>query len=220
MGSGLGSHSVSVCVWYDGDVLGRGDQPRVELVEGPKEELFVDALVRTFGVPALGNRFSLVHVRDHSVLSAREWLGEIDEHVTLGDAAALAAGHTLEVDSYGRGGGPLPLMWDIVSTGLTIVGLVQGGQWAWERVHAARFRNHRAAAQEWVDAGIESEPSRALKLYVYAESQWNRDEFDRAFALDRMAGSALLRALNFQKVGTSPEVWAERGAETGIGIRV
>jgi len=220
MGSESGSQSVSVRVWYDGDVLGRGEEPQVEWVEGRAEEPFVEALVRTFGVPPLGNRFSLVHVGGHPAVSAREWLGEIDEHVTLGDAVALAAGHTLEVDSYGRGGGPLPLMWDIVSSGLTLVGLVQGGQWAWERVHAARFRNHRAAAQEWVDAGIESEPSRALKLYVYAESRWNRNEFDRAFALDRMAGSALLRTLNFEKVQTSPEVWAERSAETGIGIRV
>lgn len=201
------AESVSVLVWYDGDPGWLPSvTPKEATVTGRSDEAFVHALARTFGPPPEGNRYNLV-VRDGA--ETVDWLGEITEQVSLGDAAMVANGQTLQVDVLGRGGGAIPLMLDIVNAVLTVDGLLAGGAKVKRAIEAGRWKSQRQAARDWVDEGTDTEPSMELRRFVFEQPSWERGEFDRAFDLDRASGSALLRALGFRKTGTKPETWVE-----------
>lgn len=201
---------VTVRVWYDGDPGWlHGGLPQETLIEGDGSEPFVDALARAFGPHPPGNRYSLV-VRDG--LKTIAWLGEITPHVSLRDAASVADGETLQVDVLGRGGGAIPLMWDIVNAGLSVASVVQGAVYVERAMKRGRVRTQRALARGWLDQGTDTEPEMALRQSVYSEVTWLRDDFDRTFGLDREAGSKLLRALRYMKTRTHPETWTEERA--------
>lgn len=95
------AESVSVRVWYDGDPGWLPSvKPKGTTVTGRSDEAFIDALARTFCPGPEGNRYNLV-VRDGTETVHR--LGEITEQVSLGDAATVPNGQTLQVDVLGRG---------------------------------------------------------------------------------------------------------------------
>lgn len=207
MGGAKEQLTVSLKVDLDGSGYGGAvDSRRVDVV-GTPAELFEDALVRTLGQPDLGAKYHVVVPRHDGRASL--WLGAIDGHVSLGDMVRFADGDVVHIDLGGRGGGALPLLWDVIGGVSTLAWLVQLGLGANEQIKAARSRNSRTAAREWVDAGIETEPSMALKVFVYEERDWDRPAFDRRFALDRASGSALLRMLGYRKRSNDPEVWSE-----------
>ncbi|MFB3979872.1 hypothetical protein [Microbacterium proteolyticum] len=206
---GSAQEEATVCLKVDFDGSGYGtvvNSRRVDIVGRPAE-LFEDALVRTLERPDHGAKFHVI-VPAADGRSSR-WLGAIDEHVTLGDMVRFADGDVVHVDLGGRGGGALPLLWDVVGGVSTLAWLVQLGLGANGRIEAARYRNSRTAAREWVDAGVDAEPSMALRVFVYEERDWDRRAFDRRFALERASGSALLRMLGYRKVSNDPEVWSE-----------
>ena len=200
------SDTVIVRVWYDGNPGWMPEvQPRIAAVTAPGDCRFVDAMAATFGPAPEGNRYSLV-VRDGDATVA--WLGEFTEHVTVAEVARVAEGQMIQIDVMGRGGGIIPLVWEMVEAGLTIASVVEGGRAVSRKLTQARYRNERQAAQDWVDAGTESDPSMPLRQAVHSASRWVRSDFDRKFELEREPGSKLLRVLGFEKVSTDPETWA------------
>ncbi|PVW04766.1 hypothetical protein DEA06_08305 [Microbacterium sp. Gd 4-13] len=129
--------------------------------------------------------------------------------MTLLGASAAAGGEVLYIDVLGRGGGPTPLMWDIVEAGLKASSVFRGGTAVVSALDAARERNKRAAAKDWLDVGVQSEPSMQLRQFVYEEREWTRKAFDRTFDLGKMAGPELLRRLHYRKTSTAPETWTD-----------
>ena len=176
-------------------------------MQGHELEPFVQALQRTFGARPEHNQYSLVGRDDEQATVT--WFAMITDEVLLGDAARVADGATLHVDVQGRGGGPIPLMLEIVNAGLTIAGLWQAGATVHAAVDKGRFKARRQVAQQWVDAGTDTPPSLALCQYVREHAVWERSSFDRAFALDRERGSRLLRTLGYRRTADSVEKWAE-----------
>jgi hypothetical protein len=201
-----GSH-VEVDVWYAGDPYGESDPPpRTVTITGRAEERFIDALARVVGPPHEHHRYSLVHPQARET---RAWLGEITPQVTMADAVEVAGGELLYIDVLGRGGGPTPYMWDIAEAGLKASSVYRGGAAVVAALDAARQRNKRAAAKEWLDSGIESEPTMELRQFVYEEREWTRKAFDRTFDLGKLAGPELLRRLRYRKISTQPEIWTD-----------
>lgn len=200
--------SARLTVEYDSRGYGvDGDVQRVE-VSGSPEEHLESALHRTLGTPPGGAKFHVVV--PHFDGMSGYWLGAIDEHVTLGDMVAFADGDVINIDLAGRGGGALPLLWDVIGGISTLAWLIELGRGAEKQILAARARHKRIAAKEWLDAGIDTEPSMALKQFVFEEREWRRKDFDAVFGLDGMSGPYLLRSLGYEKTSTDPETWAEK----------
>jgi hypothetical protein len=207
-----GSERVSVEVRFWGwPPYGMDPGPDVARLAGDADRSFRDAIAAEFGPFAVGVRPNFVTLRGNGL--APVWHGEVDEHVSLRDAAAVAGGGVIDIDVAGRGGGPLLLMWDIVEAGLTVAGLVSAGASMRDRILAARDRNRRKAAEEWLDAGRDTEPSWALRQYVFEERDWERPGFEKRFGLNREQGSALLKACGYRREREKPETWVE--AEDG-----
>ena len=205
------SETITLRVWFDPNVgMTPFVEPPVIELTGRPDDTFEAALTRTFGAPPTHHRFNLVRRHGQDTL---EWLGEITSHVTLRDAAAFADGEVLQVDLLGRGGGAIPLMWDLVNGGLTLIGVAQSAAWVTKRIDAGRLRSKRLAAREWVDAGVENEPSMLLTQFVFENPEWRRRAFDKTFALDRAEGSALLTRLGYTKAPGIIERWVEPAQE-------
>lgn len=186
---------------------GEPTAPRTVEVVGEANEPFVDALERTVGPPPQYHYFEPTTGTDAD--SAGTWLGRIEEHVTLADVSRFVDGGVLRIDVLGRGGGGLPLLWDAINTGYTLPSLVGTGVGMHKLITAARTRNQRLAAKEWLDAGTDTEPSLALRVFASEEREWERKEFDRRFRLGPEAGPKLLRLLGYRKVQTKPELWSD-----------
>ena len=203
---------LEVSVWFDGYVgVGPVIEPVVLAVAGPAHEPFEISLARAAGSPPEYHSFSLVRLREGE--ATREWLGQITSQVTMEDASRFADGDLLHVDMLGRGGGPIPLMWDLVQAGLRVTSLGKGMTAFAGAIDAARQRPKRTAAKNWLDAGTDTEPSMQLQQFVYEESSWRRKDFDRTFDLDKRSGPELLRHLGYRKTHHLPEIWTETAPE-------
>lgn len=188
---------------------GYGDSipARTEDVVGQRDEKFLDALIRTFGPPPPFHHFEPTTGTGEQ--DAGTWLGRIDDHVTVGDVERFLDGAVFRIDVLGRGGGGLPLLWDAIGTLSTLAWVAGVGAGANATIRAARYLNQRTAAKEWLDAGTDSEPSMALRIYASEERDWNRSEFDRRFQLGPEAGPKLLRELGYRKVASRIETWSD-----------
>jgi len=197
-----------VIVNYDGNRFG-GEPPiapRVVEVIGEPSQPFHFALAEALG--HTDDRNYAVRIRGVEGIHVG-FLCRVDRVVTLGRVASFAEGHTLHVDSVGRGGSYIEWFGDVIDTALDVSGLVALLMGARGGYSAVRYREQRAAAKRWRIAGRDTAPTMELVQMVKSERYWELADIERVFALSDELGAVLLRSVGYEQYSTKPPGWRD-----------
>ncbi|MGF3054176.1 N-acetyltransferase family protein [Microbacterium sp. YY-03] len=135
----------------------------------------------------------------------------IDTDLTVSQLHAFAAGERLLIDTGGRGGGPIPLVSELLEASLQVAGvstLVGLGAKAMSGVVNAPKRQ---AVRDWMadEGGTDNPPGLTLQRQLRRQRSHFLGDIERQYGVDAEVAAKLLRGTGFRKLPDDPYGYPE-----------